>query len=139
MEDIILDQDLTQNKKVRIYSMKAILGFSVFFTTIFGGVLLMQNLLNIQKKKEAYTALLVSVIITVVSIGILNLIPKTNTAFTFGINYLGGFILTQFFHKKHFPDESLYEIKKIRKALIISIIITIPFVAALILQLSHIM
>lgn len=54
MENNILDDnsDLFNVNKPRIYSKRAILGFSVFFTTVFGGVLLMQNLLNINRKKK---------------------------------------------------------------------------------------
>ena len=136
MEDLILDEEFTasNNEKVRIYSIKAIRGFSVFFTTIFGGVLLMQNLLNIQKKKEAYTALFISIVITIVSIIILNQLPNVNSSFTFALNFAGSFILTELYQKKYFPDETQYEIKKIWKALAISILITIPFVAALVFE-----
>jgi hypothetical protein len=135
MENETLDENLDsllKNEKPRIYSKKAILGFSVFFTTIFGGVLLMQNFLNINKKKEAYTILFISLGITTISIIILNMLEKANTGITYSLNFGGGLIITEFFHKKYFANEDEFEIKKIWKALLISIIITIPFLLALI-------
>jgi hypothetical protein len=116
----------------KIYSKVAIRGFSIFFTTIFGGVLLMQNLRDIGKKKEANIILLASLLFTAVTIFIVNIQTKPNTSITFLCNIIGSYILSEYFYKKYFPNDSLYEKKKIWKPLIISILITIPFVVAVI-------
>ncbi|MFN8282962.1 MAG: hypothetical protein U0U67_07085 [Chitinophagales bacterium] len=136
MENNILDDnsDLFNVNKPRIYSKRAILGFSVFFTTVFGGVLLMQNLLNINRKKEAYIILAGSVLFTVLSIVIIDNVQHTGSALTYACNFAGGFTLAEVLQKKYFPDERNYEIKKIWKALIIAIIVTIPFIVALFYQ-----
>ena len=118
--------------KLKIYSEKAIWGFSVFFTAIFGGVLLMQNLKDIGKKKEANLILIFSIIFTIIGIYIVNIPEKPKTGLTFLINGIGGMILTKYFFKKYFPNPDDYDKKKIWKALIISIIIIIPFVLAVI-------
>jgi len=47
------DQVVIADSNPRIYSMKAIIAFSLIFSSIFGAVLLMQNLKDIGKKKEA--------------------------------------------------------------------------------------
>lgn len=118
----------------KIYSKKAVMGFSLFFTSIFGGVLLMQNLKEAGKKKEANTVLLVSTLYTALCIYIVNIPEETNTSLTYVCNIVGGIILTEIFYKKHFADEKSCEKKKIWKPLIISILITLPFVLAMISQ-----
>ena len=116
---------------VKIYSKKAIWGFSFFFTTVFGGVLLMQNLWALNKKKQAYQVLAFSVLFTSLCIFLANLTETPKTSMTYGLNMVGGYILTEFFFKRNIQNESILPKKKIWKALIISIIIMIPFVAAI--------
>lgn len=115
---------------VKIYSKKAIWGFSIFFSTIFGGVLLMQNLLALDKKKKAYQVLAFSILYTALSIYLLNLLTKSNMSITYCLNALGGLILTKYFFVNYIPNENMLPKKKIWKALIISLLILIPFVAA---------
>ena len=133
-EDKFIDETLTitSGDNPKIYSKKAIWGFSFFFTSIFGGVLLMQNLRDIGKKKEANMILFLSILFTAISIYIVNIPDKPKTSLTYLCNTVGGLILTEFFYKKYFPNESNYEKKKIWKPLIISILITIPFIIAII-------
>jgi len=119
---------------VKIYSKKAIWGFSFFFTTVFGGVLLMQNLWALNKKRQAYQVLAFSVLYTSLGIYLANLTETPNTSITYGLNILGGYILTEFFFKRNIHNENILPKKKIWKALIISILIMIPFVAAIILS-----
>ena len=116
---------------VKIYSKRAVWGFSILFSTIFGGVLLMQNLWILNKKKEGYLVLAFSVILTVLSIYLGNLSETPNSRFTLVINIAGGLVLSEFFFKRYIPEESNIPKKKIWKALIISIIIMIPFIAAI--------
>ena len=120
-----------------IYSKKAIWGFSFVFSAVFGGVLLMQNLKDIGKKKEAYMMLFLSIIFTAVTIFIVNIPEKPNSSFTYICNAIGGYILSNYFFNKYIPDEDQYKNKKIWKPLIISIIITIPIVMGMIYSLQH--
>ena len=112
---------------VKIYSKRAIFGFSVFFSPVFGGVLLRQNLMDYKMKKEANIVLLVSIGLTALVFIILELIPIINSTFTLVLNLIGGSVLSEYFFKKYFSNEK-YEYKKIWKPLIISLLITIPFV-----------
>lgn len=116
----------------KIYSSKAIWGFSIIFSSIFGGVLLMQNLKDTGRKKEGNLILLYSIIFTIVTIYIVNLPEKPISNAAFLCNMVGGGILSYYFQKKYFPNEESYEKKTIWKPLIISIVITIPFIWALI-------
>ena len=119
---------------VKIYSKRAVWGFSIFFTTIFGGVLLMQNLRDLNKKKEGYQVLVFSILYSALGIYLASLTETANTSMNFAVNVVGGIILTGFFFKRYVPDESNLPKKKIWKALIISLLIILPFVVALILS-----
>jgi hypothetical protein len=52
----------------KIYSKRAIWGFSIFFTPLFGGLLLTQNLKDIDKKRQANLVLIVSTLMTILAI-----------------------------------------------------------------------
>jgi hypothetical protein len=122
---------IDQEEMPKIYSSLAIRGFCVFFTTIFGGVLLMQNMLNIGNKKVAGMVLGGSILYTALSIYLVQLMDKPQTSLTLGINLIGGLILTEAVQKRFIPNESSHPKKKIWKPLIISILIIIPFGVAM--------
>ena len=118
---------VTDPNAPQYYSLRAIWGFSVFFTVIFGAVLLAANLTD---KKAKWTVIGFGILYTTLAIVILNMVPLTNTGLTFGINAIGALILTQVFWKKHL-GETKFRTKPIWKPLIISIIIMIPFLLAI--------
>lgn len=132
IEDKPLDDNIVLNEEPlpKIYSKNAIWGFSIFFTTIFGGVLLMQNLRDIGNKKEANHVLIFSILFTILVMAVVNSLPSPNSAITLLCNGIGALILNEYFFKRNFPTSNKYEYKKIWKPLIISIIISIPFVWA---------
>ncbi|WP_261512380.1 hypothetical protein [Chryseobacterium paludis] len=121
-----------ENNLPKIYSKKAILGFSILMSTLFGGILLYQNLIDIKKKKEAYMVLGISILITIVTIIIVNIPeePKSSLAYVCGI--AGGSLLSYYFVPTYFPDEEQFPKKKIWKPLIIAVIITAAFVGLII-------
>ena len=130
-ENNSLITDETLENDLKIYSKKAIWGFSLFFAPIFGGFLLRQNLIDIKKKKEANMVLLYSIAFTFLTILIVSGKENTTRSLPYLLNMIWGAILSEYFYIKYFPNEN-YKYKKIWKALIISIIITIPFVLAMI-------
>ncbi|NVO31699.1 hypothetical protein [Hymenobacter lapidiphilus] len=123
--------ELNQGNAVKIYSKKAILGFSIIFAPIFGGVLLRQNLIDDNKKKEANIVLVTSILFTILTILIVNSMEKATSLLTYLLNMGWGLILSEYFFKKYFPDNS-HVYKNIWKSLFISIAITIPFLLAII-------
>ena len=121
--------DLLENIiKPPIYSKKAVWAFSFFFTPIFGGILLSQNLKDIDKKKEANIVLLTSIGLTVAIITMLVVFDVNNKLITYICNALGASILSKYFFDKYFPDEVDYDKKKIWKPLIIGISICVAFI-----------
>lgn len=135
MEDNLTQYDEqmdTMDSDLKIYSKRAIIGFTLFFSTIFGAVLMMQNLKDIGRKKEANLLLLLSILYTVITIVIVNIPERPNTFLTYLCNFVGAMILIEFIYKKYFPVEEAFEKKEIWKPLIISLLITIPFALAMI-------
>lgn len=123
--------------KPKIYSHRAIWGFSIFFSPIFGSILLMQNLKAIDRKKDANKILTISIIYTIITYIVVNIPEKSISSLTMAFNFAGGFVLSEYYFKLHFPNPEIYSKKKIWKPLIISIIITIPFILALIYSLDE--
>ena len=119
-----------QNEIPKFYSKKAILGFSIFFSPIFGGILLMQNLKEIGMKKEAKTVLNTSIILTVLPFLLAWLMEKEVSTYTFLVNLIGGLVLSEFYFGLYIPKEQIFESKKIWKPLLISLMITIPLLAS---------
>jgi len=130
------DEDLHMEENPKIYSRKAIWGFSIFFSPIFGGVLLMENLKNIDKKKAANVVLILSIAYTILTFIVVNIPEKSISALTIGFNFVGGYALSEHFFKIYIPQGENYPKKKIWKPLIISVIITLPSVLALLYSLS---
>ncbi|HPW87898.1 MAG TPA: hypothetical protein PKZ31_02200 [Kaistella chaponensis] len=115
-----------ENKNLpKIYSSKAILGFSIFLSTLFGGVLLYQNLKDLGKKKEANIILAFSVVFTILSIIAVNVPETPKSSFAYLCGLIGGCILSYFFVPKYIPEERIYPLKSIWKPLIIGLIIVV--------------
>ncbi|MCF2494413.1 hypothetical protein [Dyadobacter chenhuakuii] len=130
-ENDLTTPSFNQENTVKIYSKRASWRFSVFFSPVFGGFLLRQNLINSGRKKEANLILLISIVFTVATILIVNNFHTKGGSFSYLFNMVWGAILSEYFFKKYFPSDN-YEYKKIWKALIISIAITAPFLLAMI-------
>ena len=128
--EVVIADAFEKIENPKIYSKKAIWGFSVFFSAIFGGVLLMQNLRDVGRKKEANQIFIYSIIYTIITTVIINAFDKQNTSMNLLFNMAGGAILSEYYFKNYFPNDEELKKKKIRKPLIISILITIPLVVA---------
>jgi hypothetical protein len=115
--------------KPMIYSKKAIWGFSIFFSPLFGGVLLMQNLKDTDRRKEGNLILLISIALTALTIAVVTVFDIKGRTIPFLFNLGGAALLTEYFYKKYFPDEIDYEKKKIWKPLFIALAICIALIA----------
>ncbi len=124
-----LSDQLTDFDKPAIYSRNAVRGFAIFFSAIFGGVLLMQNLDSIGKRGEGRIAFAISVGITICQVVIGMLIGQTTSSMGIIISILGASALSEFVYKKYIPNEVEYSKRRIWKPLIIGLIIFIPLVA----------
>ena len=119
-----------------LYSKQALLGFTVFFSTIFGVVLLMSNLKIMKKSKERIQVLLFGISFVFLNIFLIDFLPK-NFLTTLIINFIGYLILAEYFWNKSLGKELRYKKKPIAKPLIISLLIT--FFLLLIIMLPFIL
>ncbi len=122
MENTPIDENLDTHPP--IYTRSAVSGFAILFATIFGGVMLMQNLKDIGKPREARNVLVFSILYTLAAGFIVNIPEKSLTGLSLIFNLIGSQILISVYFKKHIPDETIYEKKKIWKPLIIAIAIS---------------
>ena len=132
-----IDHLLDFEEDVPIYSRTAVRIFAIFFSAIFGGVLLMQNLKDMGKPKKARVCLLSSIGITILVVVVSTLLGKTTNSFTFIINVIGASILSEFIFMKYIPNEGDHPKKPIWKPLIIGLLIFIPLLALTIYSASQ--
>ncbi|MDB5025008.1 MAG: hypothetical protein JWP78_2763 [Mucilaginibacter sp.] len=140
MEMQEIDGQQPEEQGVAIYSKLAVLLFSIFFSPLVGGILLMLNLRSVGYKKQGTTVLLSAIAYQFLSSIALNYIAKMMRILpndpamlrnpqmiicVFILNLVGGGILAEYFFKKYFPHDD-YEHKSIWSALIITILIGIP-------------
>tara|TARA_B110000503_G_C7081923_1_gene385549 strand:- start:215 stop:802 length:588 start_codon:yes stop_codon:yes gene_type:complete len=114
-------------EKPILYSKKAIQGFTIFFSPIFGAVLLMSNLKAVNKLKARSQVLVFGIGYTLLSVVILDYLPK-NFLITLVFNLIGYVILTEFFWNNNLGKELQHTKKQIKKPLIISILILLGLV-----------
>jgi hypothetical protein len=131
-ENNILDEPvfIKSENDIKIYSKRVIYGFSFLCSAIFGGVLLMQNLRDIGKKREGYLVLIFSLVYTTLAVLIVNNLENRSSSFSFLLNIIGAGIMSEYFFKKYFPSPDDYQKKKIWKPLIIAVLVIALLIAA---------
>lgn len=122
-----------ESEKIAIYSKWAILGFSVFFSPVAGGILLMMNLRRIGKKAEGFLVLIFGIgykIITeIVLLRVSGLdIKKVTTQalmanhqllyYSLALDILGAGILAEIIFRRYFRADN-YESRSIWVPLLI--------------------
>lgn len=105
-----------------LYSKRAIQGFTVFFSTIFGAILLMQNLKEMNKPVARNQVLVFGISYTIASIILLNYLPKMFFV-TLLFNLLGYAILSEYFWNKNLGNQLKFKKKEIWKPLTISFVV----------------
>lgn len=131
-EDQIKKNYLTDDPNApELHSKRVITLFSAIFSTIFGAVLLMYNMKQTKNEKGRIQVLVFGILYTIASIVVINTLNmQANLAII--LNFGGALILTEYFWNKFIGKEFLYRKRSWIKPAIISIIITIPFILAII-------
>lgn len=114
----------------RFYSKNVIWVFSILFSTIFGTVILMSNLKAIDEKRGRLQVLLFGIVFTLGTAITIGMNPES-TNFSLPLNILGGVILNEYFWNRYIGKETEFEKKKWHKPAIVSILISLPFILAL--------
>jgi hypothetical protein len=147
-KDEEIENKYSEDDYVDIYSKRAIFWFCIFFDVVFGGVLLIINLINAGYKKAATQVLFFSVFYYIITIYIISIsgikvdaatLKKASSGvqlspaeikpllslagLTIVLKIAGGLILTRYFFKKYFPDDDYYP-KPIWRAVMVSLLIS---------------
>lgn len=116
---------VTDTNAPQLYSRQVIYIFSILFSLLFGGILLVINLNIVKNKKGLLLTLLFSILYAVLMIVGLNYIDNKTSFLTYGLNAVGAIILDTYFWKKYIGVDFKYRTKPFWIPLIIGIVITI--------------
>ena len=120
IEEKELDEALSEAAVLPVlYSKRAIQGFTIFFSTLFGAILLMSNLKKMKKFKARVEVLVFGISYTFLTIILLNYLPKT-FFLTILFNLVGYAVLVEYFWNKNLGKDLQHQKKQISKPLIIS-------------------
>jgi hypothetical protein len=119
-EEMAIDPDAPS-----LYSKRVIYTFSVFFSSIFGVVLLMSNLKRMQERKARLQVLVFGIsyfILTLVLVNTLEIFSR----FVIGLNIIGAIILNEYFWNRYIGKDYSYHKRSWIKPAIISVLIFTP-------------
>ena len=103
-----------------LFSKRAIRGFTIFFSTLFGVVLLMHNLKKMNKRKARMEVLFFGIFYTFFTMILLSYLPTT-LFITLLFNGIGYVVLTEYFWNKSLGKNVEYQKEQITKPVIISL------------------
>lgn len=105
---------------VSLYSRSAVFGFSIFFSTIFGSILLMINLRRLGEKRKGFEILLLGIAYAILSSVLVDL-AGSNLVLSLVLNVLGGYLMSTYFWAKYIGLEFSHEKQSILIPLILGI------------------
>jgi hypothetical protein len=105
---------------VSLYSRSAVFGFSIFFSTIFGSILLMINLRRLGEKRKGFEILLLGIAYAVLSSVLVDL-AGANLVLSLVLNVLGGYLMSTYFWAKYIGLEFSHKKQSILIPLILGI------------------
>jgi len=114
-----------------LYSKRAILAFSVFFSVLFGSVMLAINVGKTQSAIKASLVVLYGLVFTIILVLIAQSF-NSNTGFAFIFGYLGAFSMEYLFWRPYIGNTTQYRAKPIWIPLIIGLVILIPIIILMI-------
>lgn len=118
------------SENLELFSKKTILGFSIFFSTIFGVILMMMNMQQINSQKGKNQVLLFGITYFLFTIIILQLFI-TSSMLGLLFNLLGAAILNEYFWNKFIGKDIIFQKKNWVKPALLCLLIT--FILVLIL------
>ncbi|MGJ5641251.1 hypothetical protein [Formosa sp. S-31] len=128
-----VDNTFDESKLPELHSKQLILMFSIFFSTIFGGALLMYNFKKVGQFKARNLVLLFCILYAFVPVALMSLFNFSSNV-SIIVNILGGFILTEYFWNTYLGKSILYRKRNWVKPTLIALAIAIPMVILVLLS-----
>ena len=130
------EPQMKSNEPVYLYSKKAIYGFSIFFSTIFGAVIMMYNLKIVNQSKARINVLIFAVLYMVLSVMLIEALQgSTITALI--LNTTGAFIINEYYWNKYIGKSFVYEPKGLIQAISIAVLVVVVIFVLLILTMPE--
>jgi hypothetical protein len=124
LEKVKQKKQTYDSNRPELYSEKAIIAFSLFFSSIAGAILFSQNLKTLNKEGRD-KVIAFGILYFVGLIVLAYIIPsKSLQGLSYILNIAGGYIITIYFGGKYYPENLDYKNKKIWKALAVAILIS---------------
>ena len=124
-ESFSLNDKTKEQPLPELHSKRLIMMFSLFFSTIFGGALLMYNLKKTGHSKARTQVLIFCIFYAFIPFMLITSFHLDNNISIFA-NIIGGFILTEYFWNKFIGKTFEYKKRDWVKPTLISLAITIP-------------
>lgn len=105
-----------------IFSKWAIIGFCVFFSPFFGGMLLRSNLRTIGQKATGNLMIPVTLMMSALTALTLTT-PIGGAGVTFTLNLIQGAMLTEFVFRKYFPDADQRPVRPAGRAFMVALLV----------------
>lgn len=121
--EVVVEETVMEELPV-LYSQTAILAFTIFFTPLFGGILLAMNV-NRVKKSLTWQVVAISLLLTV-AVGLVNWFIPQNNFLIILVPIAAGFILSEIIWNRFIGRGAPYAHRRILIPLIIALAITLP-------------
>ena len=112
------------------YSKRAVFGFSILFSVLFGSILLAINLSKTQNRNKAVWVVLFGLGYIIVAALIAQSF-NSNSSFSILVIFIGAYLLEALFWNRYIGNSTLYKPRKVWIPLIIGIAITVPIIVAI--------
>lgn len=130
-EEISINAETDEAEDVpQLYTPSAILGFSIFFSLLFGGLLLATNIRQIGNRRGSWAVIGFSILFMFIEVVAMYQLKRSSTM-SLAFNLVGAFILNYYFWPKYVGVQRAYEAKSIWRPLVISILIVLPLIILL--------
>ena len=122
----------TYEQPTTLYSKKAIYGFSIFSSTIFGAAIMMYNLKILNQPKARIQVLVFAVLYMIFSVLVIEAL-QASTFTALVLNVTGAFILNEYYWNKFIGKTFKYEPKGLFQAISIAILVVVVIFVLLML------
>jgi len=113
------------------FSERAVFVFSLLFGVLFGSVLMAVNLKNSKEKKGIWQVIVFGILYSSAAIYILELIPKSNSGLTIGLNGGGAYVLKLLFWDRYIGKDVNYTKRSVLIPAIVGAVIAVAVIAAI--------
>ncbi|PKP46846.1 MAG: hypothetical protein CVT94_13285 [Bacteroidetes bacterium HGW-Bacteroidetes-11] len=135
IEKVKKESNITDDPNAQIlYHSRFVLIFGAFFSVFAGSILMALNFARLGNKKIAWLVVFSGLVYSTIQILVMDQIGTRNSGLAFFAGLFGMLILESVFWKRRVPSDLKFRKRSIWGALIISFIVSLPFIYAVIVS-----